>query len=173
MGTFQLTQQSQQGVRGQACSVPSEIFFFFCPVRFLLLLLLSRFSRVRFCATHRRQPNSLPGPWDFPGKKTGVGCHFLLQCMKARSESEVSQSRLTLCDPMDCSLPDSSVHGIFQTRVLEWVAIGFSVRFMSPSYISWLSSWFCKETVKWKSSSSLEDDNWRETRKVSREVQSP
>ena len=61
---------------------------------------------------HRRQPTRLPRPWDSPGKNTGVGCHFLLQCMKVKSESEVAQSRPTLCDPMDCSLPGSSVHGI-------------------------------------------------------------
>ena len=65
-------------------------------------------------------------PWDSPGKNTEVGCHFLLQCMKVKSESEVAQSFLTVCDPMDCSLPDSSVHGILQARVLEWVAIAFS-----------------------------------------------
>ena len=65
-------------------------------------------------------------PWDSPGKNTGVGCHFLLQCMKVKSESEVAQSCLTLRDPMDCSLPGSSIHGIFQARVLEWVAISFS-----------------------------------------------
>ena len=75
---------------------------------------------------HRRQPTRLPHPWDSPGKNTGVGCHFLLQCMKVKSESEVSQSCLTLNDPMDCSLPGSSVHGIFQPRVLEWGAITFS-----------------------------------------------
>ena len=71
---------------------------------------------------------SPPGshPWDSPGKNTGVGCHFLLQCMKVKSESEVAQSRLTLSDPMDCSLPGSSTHGIFQARVLEWGAIAFS-----------------------------------------------
>ena len=76
---------------------------------------------------HRRQPTRLPHPWDSPGKNTGVGCHFLLQCMKGKSESEVAQSCLTLSDPVDCSLPGSSVHGIFQARVLEWVAIAFSV----------------------------------------------
>ena len=65
-------------------------------------------------------------PWDSPGKNTGVGCHFLLQCMKVKSESEVTQSCPTLCDPMDCSLPGSSVHGIFQARVLEWGATAFS-----------------------------------------------
>ena len=67
-----------------------------------------------------------PCPWDSPGKNTGVGCHFLLQCMKVKSESEVAQSCLTLSDPMDCSLPGSSIHGIFQAKVLEWGAIAFS-----------------------------------------------
>ena len=75
---------------------------------------------------HRRQPTRLPRPWDSPGKNTGVGCHFLLQCMKVKSESQVAQSCLTLSDPMDCSPPGSSVHGIFQARVLEWGAIAFS-----------------------------------------------
>ena len=75
---------------------------------------------------HRRQPTRLPHPWDSPGKNTGVGCHFLLQCMKVKSESEVAQSCPTLPDPMDCSLPGSSVHGIFKARVLEWGAIAFS-----------------------------------------------
>ena len=92
----------------------------------LLLLLLRRFNRVQLCATHRRQPTRLPHPWDSPGKNTGVGCHFLLQCMKVKSESEVTQSCLTLSDPMDCSPPGSSVHGIFQARVLGWGAIAFS-----------------------------------------------
>ena len=75
---------------------------------------------------HRRQLSRLPHPWDSPGKNTGVGCHFLLQCMKVKSESEVTQSCPTLSDPMDCSLAGSSVHGIFQARVLEWGAIAFS-----------------------------------------------
>ena len=74
----------------------------------------------------RRQPTRLPRPWDSPGKNTGVGCHFLLQCMKVKSESEVAQSCPTLCEPMDCSLPSSSVHGICQARVPEWGAIAFS-----------------------------------------------
>ena len=72
-------------------------------------------------------PPGSPSPWDSPGKNTGVGCHFLLQCMKVRSESDVAQSCLTLSDSMDCSLPGSSIHGIFQARVLEWVAIAFSI----------------------------------------------
>ena len=75
----------------------------------LLLLLLSCFSRVRLCATPRRQPTRLPRPWDSPGKDTGVGCHFLLQCMKVKCESEVAESGLTLSDPMDCSPPGSSI----------------------------------------------------------------
>ena len=74
---------------------------------------------------HRWQLTRLPRPWDSAGKNTGAGCHFLLQCMKVKSESEVAQLCLTLSDPMDCSLPGSSVHGIFQARVLEWVAIAF------------------------------------------------
>ena len=68
---------------------------------------------------HRRQPTRLPGPQDSPGKNTGVGCHFLLQCMKVERESEIAQSCPTLSNPMDCSLPGSSVHGIFQARVLS------------------------------------------------------
>ena len=75
---------------------------------------------------HRPQPTGLPRPWDPPGKNTGVGCHFLHQCLKVKSEREVSQSCPTLSDPMDCSLPGSSIHGIFQARVLEWGAIAFS-----------------------------------------------
>ena len=71
-------------------------------------------------------PTRLPCPWDSQGKNTGVGCHFLLQCMKAKGESEVAQSCPTLSDPMDCSPPGSSIHGIFQARVLEWGAIAFS-----------------------------------------------
>ena len=75
---------------------------------------------------HRRQSTRLPHPWDSPGKNIGVGCHFLLQCMKVKSESEVAQSCPTLSDPMDCGLSGSCVHGIFQARVLEWGAIAFS-----------------------------------------------
>ena len=75
---------------------------------------------------HRRQRTRLPCPWDSPGKNTGVGCLLLLQCMKVKSESEVAQSCPTPSDPMDCSLPGSSVHRIFQARVLEWGAIALS-----------------------------------------------
>ena len=76
--------------------------------------------------SHTRQPTRLPCPWDSPGKNTGVGCHVLLQYRKVKSESEVAQLYLTLSDPMDPSLPGSSIHGIFQARVLEWGAIAFS-----------------------------------------------
>ena len=75
---------------------------------------------------HRLQPTRLLRPWDSPGKNTGVGCHFLLQCMKVKIESEVTQSCPTLSDPMDCSPPGSSIHGVFQARVLERGAIAFS-----------------------------------------------
>ena len=81
---------------------------------------------------HRPQPTRLPRPWDSPGKNTGVGCHVLRQCMKVKSESEVAQLCPTLSDPMDCSLPGSSVHGIFQARVLEWGAIAFSELLVYP-----------------------------------------
>ena len=106
------------------------------------LLLLSRFSPVRLCDPSR-QPTRLRCPWDSPGKNTGVGCHFLLQCMKVESESEVAQSCPTLSDPIDCSLPGSSAHGIFQARVLEWGAIAFSALSLSLSlyiyiYIYWI-----------------------------------
>ena len=73
-----------------------------------------------------RQPTRLPHPWDSPGKITGMGCHFLLQCMKVKSESEVAQFCPTLSDPMDCIPPGSFIHGIFQAKVLEWGAIAFS-----------------------------------------------
>ena len=87
------------------------------------LVALVVFNSVR---PQRWQRSRLPRPWDSPGKNTGVGCHFLLQCMKVKSESEVAQLCPTPSDPMDCSLQGSSVHGIFQARVLEWGAIAFS-----------------------------------------------
>ena len=94
---------------------------------------------------HRWQPTRLPHPWDSPGKNTGVGCHLLLQCMKVKSESEVAQSCLTLRDPMACSPPGSSVHGISQARALEWVPLPFLVfiivTFISLGSICFLSMW--------------------------------
>ena len=105
-----------------------------------LLLLLSCFSRVRLCATPRWQPTKLPHPWDSPGKNTGVGCHFLLQCMRVKSESEVAQSCPTPSDLMDCSPPGSSVHGIFQARVLEYFNI-FIINIIIY-YLTLLSSYF-------------------------------
>ena len=108
---------------------------------------------------HRRQPTRLPRPRDSPGKNTWVGCHFLLQCRKVKSESEVAQSCPTLNDPMDCSLPGSSVHGIFQARVLEWGAIAFSLA-------SSVHGIFQARIVEWvaisysKGASWLRDQNW-------------
>ena len=92
----------------------------------LLLLLLSRFSHVRLCATPQMAAHQAPPSLGFSRQNTGVGCHFLLQCMKVKSESEAAQSCPTLSDPMDCSLPGSSIHGIFQARVLESGAIAIS-----------------------------------------------
>ena len=109
-------------------------------------------------------------PWDSPGKNTGMGCHFLLQCMKVKSEREVAQSCLTLRNPMDCSLPGSSVHGIFQARVLEWGAITFSVirgKYAKRkkihlvrlcSLIYFFMCWFVKKTIF---------DNWITVNKTS------
>ena len=97
---------------------------------------------------HRWQPTRLPRPWDSPGKNTGVGCHFLLQCMKVKSESEADQSCPTLRDPRDCSLPGSSIHGIFQARVLEWVAIAFSQQTIHTHIYTYTNMW---QNVKIKS----------------------
>ena len=90
------------------------------------------------------QPTRLLRPWDSPGNSTGLGCHFLLQCRKVESESEVAQSSPTLRDPMDCSPPGSSTHGIFQATVLEWGAIAFS----SLLWVS-MSLNFLDSTYEW------------------------
>ena len=103
---------------------------------------------------HRQQPTRLLCPWDSPGKNTGVGCHFLLQCMKVKSESEVTQSCPTLSDPMDCSLPGSSVHGIFQARVLEWGAIAFYTWTLPDGqYQNQIDYILCRQ--RWRSSIQL------------------
>ena len=102
---------------------------------------------------HRRQPTRLLCLWDSPGKNTGVGCRFLLQCMKVKSKSEFSQSCPTFSDPMDCSLPGSSVHGIFQARVLEWGATAFSSGF--PYFLPFKSEFGSKEFMIWATVSSL------------------
>ena len=99
---------------------------------------------------HGLQPSRLPRPWDTPGKNTGVGCHFLLQCLKVKSESEVAQLCPTLSDPMDCSLSGSSVHGIFQARVLEWGAIAFSDTHATYLYMySYVCTRTCVHTQSW------------------------
>ena len=97
---------------------------------------------------HRWQPTRLPHPWDSPSKNTGVGCHFLLQCMKVKSESEVTRSCLTLINPMDCSPPGSSAHGIFQARVLEWGAIAFSISRQCQMYCLMMLEDHCLITLK-------------------------
>ena len=99
--------------------------------------MLSHFSRVRLCATPKTAAHQAPPSLGFSRQNTGVGCHFLLQCMKVKNEREVAQSCLTLSDPMDYSLPGSSIHGIFQARVLEWGAIAFSA--MSSSNCCFLT----------------------------------
>ena len=113
------------------------IWIFVFPSEFILLLIRC-FSCVRLCVPPRRQPTRLSCPWDSPGKNTGVGCHFLLQCMKVKRESEVAQSCPTLRNLMDCSLPGSSVHGIFQARVLEWNVIAFSSEFILSDLKPWI-----------------------------------
>ena len=107
---------------------------------------------------HRRQSTSLPHSCDSPGKNTGVGCHFLFQYMKMKSESEVTQWCPTLSHTMDCSLPGSSIHGIFQARVLEWVAFSFSRVYSPPrdrtqaSSISCINRWVLYHWVTWETS---------------------
>ena len=99
----------------------------------------------------RRQPTRLPRPWDSPGKNTGVGCHCLLQCMKVKSESEVAQSCPTPSNPMDCSPPGSSIHGIFQARVLEWGATAFSsanASIPNSHNICWIVCNFITDLIK-------------------------
>ena len=94
----------------------------------LLLLLLSRFSRVRLCATPETAAHQAPPSLGFSRQEHWSGVPFPSPTRESESESEVAQLRLTLSDPIDCSLPGSSVHGIFQARVLEWGAIAFSER---------------------------------------------
>ena len=99
---------------------------------------------------HRRQPTRLSRPRDSPGKNTGVGCHFLLQCMKVKSQSEVSQSCPTPSDPVDCNLPGSSIHAAFPARVLEWVAIAFSVQLPTQPTQTWIGRQILYHWVTWK-----------------------
>ena len=112
---------------------------------------------------HRRQPTRPRRPWDSPGKTTGVGCHFLLQCMKVKSESEGTQSCPTLSDPMDCSLTGSSVHGIFQARVLEWGAIAFSdkARYLDPFLPMHLHGWKIRDIYQDKAGFGNSRIGWK------------
>ena len=120
------------------CSLPGSSIHGICQARVLewgaiafsdgsnLLLLLSRFSRIRLCATLEMAAHQAPPSPGFSRQEHSSGLHFLLQCLKVKNEREVTQSCPTLRNPMDCSLPGSSVHGIFQASVLEWGAIAFS-----------------------------------------------
>ena len=119
---------------------------------------------------HRWQPTRLLRPWDSPGKNPGVDCHFLLQCMKVKSESEVAQLCQTLSDPMDRSLPGSRIHGSFQARVLEWGSIAFSFdNFSSPismlsmeaPFIGCCTEWFHKYMKFWQK------QNWGDRKQIS------
>ena len=96
---------------------------------------------------HRWQPTRLLCPQNSPGKNTAVGCHFLFQHMKVKSESEVAQSCQTLCNPMDCSLPGPSIHGIFQAKVVEWVAMSFST---GEIYLPLTPTVLCKKQILFK-----------------------
>ena len=128
------------------CSTPG------LPVRYQLLELAQTHAMISFAAAAKSLQScptlcdpiddspSGSRPWDSPGKNTGVGCHFLLQCMKVKSEREVAQSCPTLIDPMDCSLPGSSPHGIFQARVLEWVPLPFPISFAAAAAAKSLQS---------------------------------
>ena len=109
------------------------IFFIYCHGQWPRAHAAAAAKSLQSCPTlrpHRRQPTRLRRPWDSPGKNTEADCYFLLQCMKVKSESEIAQLCPTLRNPMDCSLPGSSVHGIFQARALEWGAVAFSEEYM-------------------------------------------
>ena len=107
---------------------------------------------------HRRQPTKLPRPWDSPGKNTGVGCHFRLQCMKVKRESEVAQLCPTLSDPIDGSPPSSSVHGIFQARVVErhWIQAKQQLKLTVKDLTARDCCWTRPTPHSWTTNSSLE-----------------
>ena len=133
-----------QGMQGNNIEIHSAIFNLILTWNhsqtwFLILVNQAiRDHQITRIPSNRPMSSSYPWrPWDSPGKNTGVGCHFLLQCMKVKSESEVAQSCPTPSDPMDCSAPGFSVHGIFQARVLEWDAIAFSHKWLSCLPIPW------------------------------------
>ena len=115
----------------------------------MLLLLLSHLSRVRLCVTPEMAAHQAPPSLGFSRQETGVGCHFLFQCRKVKSESKVAQLCLTLSGPMDCSLPGSSIHGISQARVLQWVAISFSRGSSLPRDWTWVSSIVDRHFTVW------------------------
>ena len=119
---------SLPGKQGEVSNVLNPINFLKCVVCTFLAAAAATKS-LESCPTLCHPIDGSPPfhrPRDSPGNNTGVDCHFLLQCMKVKSESKVAQSCPTPSHPRDCSLPGSSVHGIFQARVLEWGAIAFS-----------------------------------------------
>ena len=127
-----MEEERKRGKTPQNCKSPMQRQRFMTTIKNVtaythMHILLSHFSRVQLCVTPQMAAHQAPRPQDSPGKSIGGGCHFLLQRMKVKRESEVVQPCPTLSDPMDCSLPGSSVHGIFQARVLEWGAIAFSI----------------------------------------------
>ena len=125
-GIFGSTQHSLMNMLYPHHHTPSLPNFKCCFTDRLCVCMLSHLSCIRLFAPSWTVAHQVFCPWDSPGRKTGVGCHFLLQCRKVKSESEIAQSCPTPSDLMDCSLPGSSIHGIFQARVLEWGAIAFS-----------------------------------------------
>ena len=115
----------------------------------MLLLLLSRFSRVRLCATPQTSAHQAPPSLGFSRQEHWSGLPFPSPVHESETEREVAQSCLTLRDPMDCSLPGSSAPGIFQARVLEWVAIAFSKWTPGTVILSWVlqgQNNFCNNT---------------------------
>ena len=114
--------------KGDSTAVSNKLISAEIKWLFALLLLLSRFSRVGLCVTLQTAAHQGPPSLGFSRQEhwTGVGCHFLLQCMKVKRESEVAQSCPIPSNPMACRPPGSSIHGIFQARVLEWGANVFS-----------------------------------------------
>ena len=120
---------------GLPCNVYTKVSLQRISYFLLLLPLLSHFSCVRLCATPQTAVHQALPSLGFSRQGHQSGCHFLLRCMKVKSESEVTQSCQTLRESMDCSLPGSSVRGIFQARVLEWGAIAFSELFPRIPYM--------------------------------------
>ena len=133
-GIYLQTQKCMQTISWEQTGVPDQLKRIYAAAAAAAAKLLQ--SCPTLCDL-RRQSTRFPRVWDSPGKNTGVGCQFLLKCMKVKSENEVTQSCPTLRDPLDCSLRGSSTHGIFQARVLEWGAIAFSRKEYIDPHKTW------------------------------------